>query len=223
MLEDLRRLIPQSLLAKSGAAFNTGRDAFSKPSELYLLGLNPGGDPATHQHETVGSHMEAVLAKAPAWAAFRDESWNGRPPGTTGMQPRVLHLFSQLGLKAHEVPTSNLIFERTRSAADLKSRMSELAEACWPVHSEVIKRLGVRVILCMGKDAGSWVCRRLGAIELVGQFVEKNERRWTSTAHACNDGLLVVTATHPAIVSWRHEATDPTPLVQSMLARATAR
>ncbi len=220
MLELLSGLLPATMLTRSGAVFNTGRSAFKAPSRLYLLGLNPGGDPATHEHETVGSQMAAVLAKPGHWSAFRDESWNGRAPGTTGMQPRVVHLLQQLGLEAHQVPTSNLIFERTRAASDLKSRMGELAEACWPVHAEIIRRLGVRVILCMGKDAGGWVCRRLKADQLVDAFVEKNERRWTSTAHANAEGLIVVTATHPAIVSWRHAATDPSPLVNAMLERA---
>ncbi len=219
MLTEFGELIPESLLAKSGAVFNTGSHAFSKPAALYLLGLNPGGDPEAHQHETVGSQMTAVLAKPRAWAAFRDESWKGRPPGATGMQPRIVHLLERLGFEAHEVPTSNLIFERTRSAADLKFRMNDLADQCWPVHAAVIQKLGVRVILCMGKDAGNWVCKRLGAATLVDQFVEKNERGWTSTAHSAADGLVVVTATHPAIASWRHEATDPSLLVQSMLAR----
>jgi hypothetical protein len=219
VLSELGKLIPASLLEKSGAVFNTGSHAFSKPAALYLLGLNPGGDPEAHQHETVASQMTAVLAKPSSWAAFRDESWNGRPPGSPGMQPRILHLLGRLGLEAHEVPTSNLIFERTRSAADLKSRMNDLAEQCWPVHEAVIQKLGVRVILCMGKDAGNWICTRLGAVTLVDQFVEKNERGWTSTAHCAAEGLVVVTAAHPAIASWRHEATDPSPLVQSMLAR----
>lgn len=127
MLEELRSLIPPALLAKSGAVFNTGRAAFAGPAPLYILGLNPGGDPETHQHETVGSHMDAVMAKPETWSAFRDESWNGRRPGTTGMQPRVVHLIRRLGLEPHAVPTSNLVFERTRGAGDLKGRLDQLA------------------------------------------------------------------------------------------------
>lgn len=219
MIEELRDLIPEAMLTKSGAVFNSGRLAFGGLAPLYILGLNPGGDPATHQHETVASHTDAVMAKSPAWAAYRDESWNGRPPGTAGMQPRVLHLVHRLGLLPHMVPMSNLVFERTRSAEDLKDRLDELAGACWPFHAAVIARLNVRTILCMGKDAGNWVRRRLGAHELLGEFVEKNDRRWKSTAHVGPAGLAVVTATHPAIASWRHESTDPTPLVRAALAR----
>jgi hypothetical protein len=217
MLEELCTLIPPSLMAKSGAVFNSGRAAFAGIAPLYVLGLNPGGDPATHQHETVRSHMDAVMAKPATWSAFRDDSWKGRRPGSTSMQPRVVHLIRRLGMEPHAVPTSNLVFERTRNADDLHERLDQLAEACWPVHKVVIERLRVRTILCMGKDCGEWVRNRLKAHRLVGEFVEQNNRRWRSTAHAAPGGLTVVTATHPAIASWVHQATDPTPLVMEAL------
>lgn len=220
MLELLSGLLPATLLTRSGAVFNTGRSSFESPSKLYLLGLNPGGDPATHEHETVGSQMASVLAKPGHWSAFRDDSWDGYPPGANGMQPHVVHLLQQLGHEAHAVPTSNLIFERTRSEEDLKSRRRELAEACWPVHEEIIDCLGVKVILCFGSFTGRWVRKRVGAHRLVDSFVEKNKRRWKSTAHANSDGLIVVTASHPARAHWRFEATDPSPLVKAMLERA---
>lgn len=219
MLEELRNLIPPALLAKSGAVFNTGRAAFAGPAPLYILGLNRGGDPETHAHETVGSHLEAVTAKPETWSAFRDDSWNGRPAGTTGMQPRVVHLIRRLGLEPHLVPTSNLVFERTRGAGDLKGRLNQLAETCWPVHQKVIERLEVRTVLCMGRDCGEWVRKRLGADRKIGEFVEQNDRGWRSTAYATSHGLAVVTATHPAIASWVHPATDPTPLVIRTLQR----
>ena len=43
MIEEFIELIPQSLYGESGAAFYSGRRAFSAPSDLYILGANPGG------------------------------------------------------------------------------------------------------------------------------------------------------------------------------------
>lgn len=217
-LVSFSHLLPEDLLFRSGAVFNTGERAFTGHRAVYMLGLNPGGDPQTHQHETVRSHTEGVLKKALGWCAYRDESWNGRPAGTTGMQPRIQHLFQRLGLEIGDVPMSNLIFERTRSEADLKDRFTQLAEVCWPVHEAVVSELGVRTILCLGGKCGEWVRERANAREHVGTFEERNDRRWKSHAYRNRDGLTVVTLTHPAIASWVHEATDPTPLVRQVLA-----
>jgi len=97
MIEDLARHIPTSLLDRSGKVFYSGRLAFGTPSELYMLGVNPGGGPQELQAETVASHSEEVLQQLPDdWSAYRDESWSGKSPGTRGMQPRVLHLLRNL-------------------------------------------------------------------------------------------------------------------------------
>ena len=46
MIEDLARTIPRKLCDESGSMFYSGRAAFSGPGPLYILGLNPGGNPA---------------------------------------------------------------------------------------------------------------------------------------------------------------------------------
>ena len=53
MIDEFRALIPPSVLAESGAAFYSGRAAFSAPSPLYILGLNPGGSPLLQANDTV--------------------------------------------------------------------------------------------------------------------------------------------------------------------------
>lgn len=91
--------IPSELLPRSGKVFYSGRAAFCVPSPLYVLGVNPGGDPQNYEAETVGNHTAAVLQSYPDdWSAYRDESWEGAAPGTYGMAPRVLHLFAGLGV-----------------------------------------------------------------------------------------------------------------------------
>lgn len=56
----------------SGKAFHSGRLAFSAPRDLYILGLNPGGDPEDRS-ETVASNIEQVRHEAEDWCAFLDQ------------------------------------------------------------------------------------------------------------------------------------------------------
>jgi hypothetical protein len=45
MIEDFAALVPRALGSRSGEVFYSGRSAFGRPAELYLIGINPGGDP----------------------------------------------------------------------------------------------------------------------------------------------------------------------------------
>jgi len=220
-LEYFFTLVPPNMRHLSGAVFNTGQAAFSEGSQpLYLLGINPGGTPETHQNETIVSHTQDVLAKDIPWCGYRDEMWDGRTAGTSGMQPRVQHMFKRLNIPIDQVPMSNLIFERSRSVADLHGREGALAQACWPMHEAVLRTLRIRVVLCLGGKCGNWVCKKVGATTQVGGFVETYPKRhWASKAWRNSDGLHVVVVTHPSITNWLDEAADPTPLVSTCLER----
>ena len=109
--------------------FYSGRAAFSGTCPLYILGLNPGGDRALQERETVEWHTRKVLAEKPAkWSEYSDESWGGYPAGRRGMQPRITHLLGRLGLQPGEVPASNVIFLRSRRERTLSGRREQLAE-----------------------------------------------------------------------------------------------
>lgn len=211
--------LPGSLLCRSGSIFYTGRAAFSAPSELYVLGLNPGGDPVAQAAETVGAHRSNFRNGLASWSEYADASWAGAKPGAWGMQPRVLHMFASLGLDPRSVPASNVVFARTSTEAMLQTEKADLLQACWPVHRAVIEALAVRVVLCFGGSAGRWVRDELGAHERVDVYQETNERRWTSEAHRACDGRAVVTLAHPGRANWCNAHSDPTPLVQRVLAR----
>ncbi len=218
MIESFAALIPRDLLGRSGSVFYSGRRAFQCPSKLYILGLNPGGDPVSQAQKTVKWHTNKVLCDEPEdWSAYRDESWADSPPGTRGMQPRVLHLLRHLKINPGEVPASNIVFLRSGREDRLDGDVEQLAEVCWPFHQRVIEALTTRVILCFGKTAGAWVCKRLNAREQVGEFVEDNNRRWRSRAFRNANGITVVVATHPSIVDWTAPATDPTELVRNAI------
>ncbi len=226
MIEDLAKLLPKMLLNKSGRVFYSGRTAFDTPSNLYIVGLNPGGRPRELKDNTVLSHTEWILNDASDnWSAYRDESWGGRrpgelrPPGTAPMQVRMRHLFRKMQVDPGDVPASNVVFVRSERKATLEGDFSTLASQCWAFHAAVIENLNVRVIVCLGGDAGQVVLDRVGTANLVDEFVEKNQRRWTSRTYRNRNGLMVAVLTHPSIANWAVPETDPTELVLRALRR----
>lgn len=218
MIENLAMNIPCELRDKSGSVFYAGRAAFSEPRPLYILGLNPGGDPAIQARETLAWHTQKVLAEKPAiWSEYSDESWGGYPPGRRGMQPRITHLLGRLSLEPGEVPASNVLFLRSRRERTLVGQLERLAEACWPFHLAVMEHVRPRTILCLGKTAGDFVKRKTDALEQVDTFVERNGRRWKSRTFTNAVGLKVVVVTHPSVADWTAPETDPSELVRRTL------
>lgn len=210
--------IPVEILQRSGKVFYSGRSAFAERAPLYVLGVNPGGDPDLQHEETVSAHTDWVATGAPAnWSAYRDERWKGKPAGRHGMQPRILHMFKVLGLDPGAVPASNLVFVRSRREGDISKDVERFANLCWPFHQYVIETLRPKVILCLGKTAGDYVCARTGAHERYATFTEQNERKWQSHAYRSRGGVNVVVATHPSIANWSVAASDPTGLLANAL------
>ena len=221
MIEDFARLIPESQTALSGKVFYSGRLAFERQANLYIVGANPGGDPGSHSYQTVESHTQWILTQHSEhnWSAYRDESWSGRSPGTAGMQPRVLHLFRKLGLDPGEVPASNLVFVRSTEMATYPGNYDKAANDCWPFHRAIIRRLGVRAVVCLGQDAGNSMRMRLNTNQRLDTYIEENDRRWESNCYVNRSGLQVVTLSHPSRAAWTNPDSDPTHLVVDALNR----
>lgn len=212
--------LPQHLLPRSGSVFYTGRSAFEQPCELYILGLNPGGSPLTQANETIAQDLAQWHdVEHQHWSAYHDESWAGRPKGTAGMQPRLIHMFRQLGLNLRDTPAANVVFVRSSNEAALESEKPALLRACWPVHEAVLDALGIRSVLALGSTAGRWVREAIGAHTSIGTFKETNDRGWSSEAHQAPDGRAVITLSHPGRADWRNPAADPTGLVEAVLKR----
>lgn len=211
--------LPQEVRSRSGAVFYSGETAFSGNRSLYIIGLNPGGSPDRQAAETVERDLAAWAQITSPSSRYLDEAWEGKVPGTHGMQPRIRHMFERLGFDLRETPASNLVFVRSKNEAALSAEKERLIKACWPVHQAVIDSLNIRTILCLGGTAGRWVREVAGATRLFDSFRETNARGWTSQAHGASDGRWVITVTHPGRVDWRNPAADPTPLVQRALNR----
>ena len=221
MHDEFLKLVPAYLYERSGRVFYSGRSAFDGKRPLYLLGLNPGGDPVRQAEETISRSIVTAKARSEDdWSAYADESWRGRAPGTAPLQPRVLHLLKRVGHDARSVPASNVVFVRSSRESDLARDKSAWLRACWPVHDRVIRALGVAVVACMGGTAGAWAREMLSAHEPVERWSEDNDRRWTSCTHQAPSGIQVVTLTHPSVAAWNSHGADPSALVVAALRRA---
>lgn len=214
--------VDPSLLAESGEVFMSGRSSFAAPSPLYILGLNPGGNPDVLAEWSISRNISDALTLPDRahWSSYADESWGGAKPGTNPFQRRMQHLFDVVGVTdPRTVPASNLIFVRTRSEALLKGRKAELTAACWPFHQRVIDSLQTRVVLALGQTCGAWVRGQLAADRETDTYREDGGyRRWSRT-HVNADGMQVVTLSHPSWANWINPASDPSQLVASALFR----
>ena len=127
---------------------------------MYLLGHNPGDDPATH-----GDTIRASLENLPTKTRndYIDENWGNRPAGTRPLQRRVQWLLKSLGLEPRAVAASNLLFPRSISAAG--SGFDTYADICWPVHEAILEVVKPQVIIAFGNSGDSpytYLRRRFG-------------------------------------------------------------
>jgi hypothetical protein len=217
MNKTLLSLIPNELKHLSGSVFYTGPKAFSQKKVLYILGLNPGGSPLKKDHQTINYHTEKLLRQKEGWSEYRDEKWDNKAPGSAPLQRRVLHLLAQLELNPSEIPASNVVFVRTRRAIHIKKDFFRLASLCWPFHQYVIESQNIQNILCFGKMAGGFVRTKLNAHELIGEFVEDNNRKWITKIYSNIHRVSVIVATHPSIADWTSSETDPSNLIKKVL------
>ena len=220
-LEYFAKRVPNSLKDCSGKVFYSGRKAFEAPSRVYILGINPGGDPSNHGGETVGKHTDTVLSRNQRdWGAYKDEQWGSHEPGSAPMQKRLKYLCCKIGMDIGEVPASNVIFKRSRNLSELRrGDVNRMVEECWPFHQRVIDTLGVRVVVCLGKEAGRYVRENLNSHCQIEKCIEDNDRRWRSHTHGSLDGFQVVTLSHPSRADWTKSKTDPTGLVARAMRR----
>ena len=220
VIEEFAELIPKSMRNLNGRVFYSGREAFSSPSRLYVLGINPGGRPDDHLGATVCRHTKWVVDCAPSnWSAYRDEQWSKGTPGTGGIQPSLRHLFSVVGLDPGTVPASNIAFARSPEVSEYSGNFSSDASECWAFHQGVIERLAVDVVVVVGKSkAEPFVRRRLKANRVVKRWTDKNTQPWESVWYRNTAGLSVVVLAHPTRGhQWTRRASDPTGLVLEAL------
>lgn len=142
-VETVRQLIPD-LLDESGAVlYSTARTL--RKGELYILGLNPGGQDGPTIRERLNTLPHRKKNE------YLDVVWSTPKPGEHPLQRRLKWLMDQLGYDLKDICASNLIFTRSRTAAGIKYR--ELAEKCWPVHETILDIVKPTSILTFGVSA----------------------------------------------------------------------
>ncbi len=140
------------LLKEPGCVLNSGWDTVS-PGEIYVLGLNPGGNP--ENFGSIASHIEATPGGP--WSGY-DDCWNTLP-GRHPHQLRAKKYIFTLGFEHRYVLATNAYFTTSKDARDLAlitSRMGwESANAFapyWEVHKLLLSIVRPKLILCLGNS-----------------------------------------------------------------------
>ena len=132
------------ILDREGEVIYSSHETLKK-GDIYLLGLNPGGEGFT----TIKKHLEGILQKTTN--SYLDESWENKittwKEGQAPLQKRVDYLLNSLGYKTREVCSSNLIFVTSRNADEVNYG---LAGYCWRFHEIILKIIQPKIILCFG-------------------------------------------------------------------------
>jgi hypothetical protein len=132
---------PGSLLYSSADTLQRG--------EVYLLGLNPGGD----ERQTIRESIAGLLHFK--GNAYTDEDWSTpkRRYGAGGhpLQRNLSFLFAAMGWDLARTCASNLIF--TRSVNQAGAEYPAVADICWPVHVEIMRIVQPRILLAFGNGS----------------------------------------------------------------------
>ena len=220
-LESFAELVPRDLLDQSGEVFYSGRAAFSNPADVYVLGINPGGDPSNQCLRKVRENIEYVSRQPDRYSVYYDDNaWEkGRNPN---FQRRIRLLLDRFeGISPDITPSSNCIFIRSKNFDALPAwQRQRLANGCWHFHEAVISALGVRLILCLGKEASDVVRGKLRATREIGRHGVDDLPKPTGFAYESNHGMVVVRLPHPSSrIAWKNPRVVPSGLVQKMLER----
>lgn len=108
------------ILGKSGSVFYTGYGTLLNPNGVYLLGINPGGNPEEIT-ESVAKNLHDFQYRNPYFNAYLDEDW-----GDNDFQAGVKDACAKLGLSLREICGGNFIFERTRSEKDIRNKGTKI-------------------------------------------------------------------------------------------------
>lgn len=138
-----------------------------RPFHVYVMGLNPGGDPAAETRPLIGT-----LAAPDGQSFYTHDCWQKHCPGggscahvdeSGAVFPDALRLHQRVVVDLAELvgttppmlPSANAIFGRSTEIAKLKDEtghsLTEWSAACWPVHQRLLAVVRPRVIVTLGK------------------------------------------------------------------------
>jgi len=197
------------ILHRSGRILYSGAHTLRR-GPMYLLGLNPGGNPITHT-DTVGSSLRELSQRTEN--AYLNESWRNCDVGRSPLQLRVQWLLAKLGFETCNICASNLIF--TRSVDATGSGYPEIAELCWPVHEQIIEIVQPRFIVAFGNSGKSpYQFLRKKFPPATEQRFPSGHGTWECMTFVCPSGVRVFGLPHlsryavsnnPDVAAWVRE------------------
>lgn len=162
---------------KPGAILYNGLNTLCASHGLYIMGLNPGGDP--DPSETVMQSLSPERLQE-EYCSYEDECWrcwaDCQIEGHRGNSPhqiKVKQLAEILGYNnIREVFAVNAIFFRSKNQGALGeiSILKELFEKCWPVHQMFMSIVQPEIILCLGNG------EKMSAFSLLKQKLAPGEK-----------------------------------------------
>lgn len=148
----IEKILGPTVCSQSGGILYSSLSTLRRGT-LYLMGLNPGGDPIDIR-ETIGEDIKKLTNRPSNWSAYTDEPW-GADSGERPHQKRVVEICRLLGQDVREVFATNAIFVRTPDAAALKNRYNELKDRCFKVHQYFLSIVRPKTIICLGNGSFS--------------------------------------------------------------------
>jgi hypothetical protein len=222
-MEEFLKYIPKELLKESGEVFYSGKNAFSGKKPIYILGINPGGSKENHPNETVEKQAKKALnisKKEYDWSEYKDGEWEGRPKGLHVFQKRMKELFEiKLQLNLYKIPASNLVFARSTREKELnKALFKKYSELCWTeFHEKVIKKLDIKIVICLGNTPGNFVRKKLNMIKFVDDWTENNNRKWRTKIYENDAKQKVIIIPHPSVSDWTTDECDPSEIISRFI------
>ena len=184
------RQLPRSILDRSGEVLYSGSQTLRR-GPIYLLGLNPGGNPKKHR-DTVRDRLNKLPSRR--WNSYL-VSWGGRKPGTHPLQRGVQWVADELGLRLDDVCASNLIFVRSRD--ERTSGFPDRARECWPVHRAILAAVRPRLIVTFGRSPYTFLRDTFGVLSETNPF-PAGHANWQCRAFRTR-GMQVVGLPHMSV------------------------
>lgn len=159
--------MPAEMYTKSGGVMLSGTDTL-RPGLAYIMGLNPGGDPAAEGHKR--SIIDSVHDRQ-RFSSYRNECWQPLCKAPAGLCEHLLDgevkpeflvkhqrnakvIADALRLDITDIFSANAIFARSTSRATIHEQtdytMEAWWQACWPVHRHFLAEVRPRVIISLG-------------------------------------------------------------------------
>lgn len=163
--EIIRSTLSEDLRNKPGAVLSSGANTLIK-ARVYVMGLNPGGDPSK-----ITDPIVHLIAPANGTSAYTHDCWQPKctepqpcshldPSGATRPEYLVRHQRNMIALAAaldatpETLFSANAVFARSTRKATLYDQtglsLEDWWDHCWPVHQQFLAIVRPRLIVTLG-------------------------------------------------------------------------